>query len=91
MNAMERLQLESTLRARSQVARFGILTEEMPTAVQLALPGAPFARHDAKEMPTDCDHAETGREPQARLFGGGFDTVCSRCGATTVAGDSAGA
>jgi hypothetical protein len=90
MSAIARLQLESTLRARCQVARFGSLTEEMPTAVQLALPGALFTAPAAKEMPADCDHVGAGREPQARLFGGGFDSVCSRCGATTVAGDSAG-
>ena len=78
---LDRARLESDLRARSSVARFG-LTVEVPAAVQLsfAAAGIPERSHGTPREPGECDHAGTGRENQGRLLGFGFELVCSCCG-----------
>jgi hypothetical protein len=79
MKTLERAMLENDLRARSSVARFAMLSAVEPEPVQMTF-GMPLAVLPQAHEPDECSHVGTGREPQARLFGGGFDSVCSRCG-----------
>ena len=68
----------SNLAARGQIARFGLRGQEEwhQTVLPVALPALPAAN----DRPEACEHAGTGRAPQRRLFGGGWGTVCTRCG-----------
>lgn len=69
---------ERDLRAKSQVARFAAV-QAAEDWFQTTLPVAPLARTGANETAVDCNHMGTGRQPQRRLFGTGYDTVCTRC------------
>lgn len=78
--SLERLTLERDLRARSQVARFGML-HSSGVSVQTRL----FAIPEPAPVSSapNCNHVGTGRESQARFFGSGFDTICAACGQVT--------
>lgn len=78
MTAFDRALQLSDLRARSQIARFGLRGQEEwhQTTLPVALPARPAA-NDRAEV---CEHRGTGRAPQRRLFGGGWQSVCVRCG-----------
>lgn len=68
----------SDLRARGQIARFGLQDQE--EWFQTTLPVAPLARPATNGGSDVCGHAGTARVPQRRLFGGGWVSTCGRCG-----------
>lgn len=74
--------LERDLRAKSSVARFGLLARS-ESYVQTSLCAMPERAQDDSTKPAQCNHVGTGREPQKRLFAPGFNSICVRCGAVT--------